>query len=184
MNKYQCGVGLIEVLVALLVFAIGVVGMAGLQLRTISMSIDSTQRSVVIAKSQDLADRIRSSGANPDNYTGTYDSSICPTPPAPFCADTNSSNAANCSAEQLAAFDVWEVFCADRSGLDGGVIQWSTQISCSAGCGGAGAQMTIATTWESRTADTNSDIADRDVTNADGSVESALVDRLTLSFIP
>ena len=51
MNKYQRGVGLIEVLVALLVFAIGVVGMAGLQLRTISMSIDSTQRSVVIAKS-------------------------------------------------------------------------------------------------------------------------------------
>ena len=44
--------------------------------------------------------------------------------------------------------------------------------------------MTIETTWESRTADTNSDIADSDVTNADGSVESALVDRLTLSFIP
>lgn len=43
--------------------------------------------------------------------------------------------------------------------------------------------MTIATTWESRTADTNADIADNDVTNADGSVESSLNDRLTLSFI-
>ncbi len=184
MNRFQRGVGMIEVLVALVIFAIGVVGMAGLQLRTLSMSIDSTQRSVAIAKAQDLADRIRSSGAAPSEYVGTYDSTLCPTLPANVCADTESVDAANCNSQQMATFDVWEVFCASRSGLDSNVVQWTTDISCSSGCAGTGAQMTIATTWESRTADTDASVADNTVTNADGSSQSAVIDRLTLSFIP
>jgi len=184
MDNYQRGVGLIEVLIALVVFAIGVVGMAGLQLRTISMSIDSTQRSVVIAKSQDMADRIRSSGASPSDYVGTYDSSVCPAQPAMMCADTNLNPAATCSIAQMAEFDVWDVFCANNSGLEGGVSQWTTTISCNSGCSGTGAQMSITTTWESRTADTNADLADNNVTNADGSTVSAIGDSLTLSFIP
>jgi len=193
MNIYQRGVGLIEVLVALVIFAIGVVGMAGLQLRTLSMSIDSTQRSVVIAKSQDLADRIRSSGAAPSAYVGTYNSDLCPTIPANICADGESIDATNCDTQQMAAFDVWDVLCSkgpavnggdSKSGLDGNVVQWTTVINCSGGCGGTGAQMSIATTWESRTADTNAAIANNNVTNADGSEQSAVTDSLTLSFIP
>lgn len=189
MDTYQRGVGLLEVMIALVVFAIGVVGMAGLQLRTLSMSIDSTQRSVVIAKSQDLADRIRSSGANPSAYAGTYDNSICPARPA-VCADTHSDNAASCDTAQMVAFDVWEVFCGsssgqhNRSGLDGGVTQWTTVISCDGGCPAAGPQVTITTTWESRVADTSDELADSKVTNSDGTEQSTLTDRLSLSFIP
>ena len=182
-HSKQAGVGLLEVLIALLVFALGVVGMAGLQLRTLGMSIDSTQRSVVIAKSQDLADRIRSSGVDPINYVGTYDNTLCPATPANICADTESGNASSCDRLEMAAFDVWDVFCADRSSLDVGVSQWTTVIQCAGACA-MGAQMTIDTTWESRTADTNADIADSSITNADGTVQNAIVDRLTLSFIP
>ena len=58
----QRGVGLIEVLIALVVFALGVVGMAGLQLRTMSITLDSAQRTYVVTKSQDIADRIRANG--------------------------------------------------------------------------------------------------------------------------
>ena len=68
----QSGIGLIEVLIALVVFALGVVAMAGLQLATISMTMDSTQRTYVISKSQDIADRIRSNGIPASTYlTGT-----------------------------------------------------------------------------------------------------------------
>ena len=134
MDNYQRGVGLIEVLIALVVFALGVVGMAGLQLRTISMSIDSTQRSMVIAKSQDMADRIRSSGAAPSAYVGTYDNTLCPSQPA-SCADTDLNNAANCSVSQMVTFDVWDVFCATNLGLESGVSQWTTVINCNSGCG-------------------------------------------------
>jgi len=153
------------------------------------MSIDSTQRSIVIAKSQDLADRIRSSGAAPNNYVQTYDSSICDTPPTDVCIATDSTSAISCNSVQMARFDVWDVFCAssadtdNRAGLNGGVSQWSTTVNCSANCGGAGAQMTIATTWVSRTADTDAEITDNNVTNADGSQASAVTDSLTLSFV-
>ena len=51
----QRGVGLIEVLIALVVFALGVVSMAGLQLRTMSITLDSAQRTYVVTKSQDLS---------------------------------------------------------------------------------------------------------------------------------
>jgi type IV pilus assembly protein PilV len=184
MNRYQNGIGLLEVMIALVVFAIGVVGMAGLQLRTLSMSIDSTQRSIVIAKSQDLADRIRSSGTAPGDYVGTYNDSMCSTAPASVCADTGTANASNCNAAQMVTFDVWEVFCGNRSGLDGSVLQWNTVISCAGGCPAIGAQVTITTTWESRVADTSKQLADSTVSNADGSQESTLTDRLSLSFIP
>lgn len=185
MDSYQKGIGLTEVLIALVVFSLGVVGMAGLQLRTLGMSIDSTQRSVVITKAQDMADRIRSSGVRPNSYVGTYDSTNCAAPPADVCADTETTNAISCSAAQMVTHDVWDVFCASGSGaLEGGVIQWSTVISCSAGCNGTGAQMSITTTWQSRTADKNADIADNNVTNADNTQTSAVTDSLTLTFIP
>lgn len=190
MNRnFENGVGLIEVLIALVVFALGVVGMAGLQLRTLSMSLDATQRSVVIAKSQDIADRIRSSGAAPSAYAGTYTSANCATVPGVVCSDSGLGNAGSCSAAQMAAFDVWDVFCGSNtnneaeSGLEGNVVSWSTVISCNSGCGGPGAQMTIATSWISRANDTDATVSEGTVTNVDGSTASAVTDQLTLSFI-
>ncbi len=179
----QTGVGLIEVLIALVVFAIGVVGMAGLQLRTLSMSMDSSQRTTVIAKSQDIADRIRSNGIAPSNYIGVYNSTNCAAAPTQRCADALDQDATACTAVEMATFDVWDVFCSGGVGMDSGVIDWTTNISCPGGCTATDAQVSVATTWTSRTSDTDQRVADNNKL-VDGIEVSTVTDQMTLSFVP
>jgi type IV pilus assembly protein PilV len=58
----QRGVGLVEVLVALLVMSIGLLGYAGLQLRALGSTEDAHYRTQAIVIAQDLAERM---SANP-----------------------------------------------------------------------------------------------------------------------
>ena len=55
----QRGVGLVEILVALLVLAIGVLGFVALQYRALEASAESTSRVQAITIARDLAERIR-----------------------------------------------------------------------------------------------------------------------------
>jgi type IV pilus assembly protein PilV len=57
----QRGVSLIELLVALLIFSFGMLGLAGLQLRTLSYSQSSLFRSQAVALTDDVLDRMRAS---------------------------------------------------------------------------------------------------------------------------
>lgn len=181
--KLQSGVSLIEVLIALVVFAIGVGGMAGLQLRSLSMSVDASQRSIVLAKSQGLADRMRSNPAGIPGYLGTYNNiggAYCATAPANNCSDSNSGIATTCSAAEMAAFDLWDVFCRTSTGVDDSIIDWSTTITCtSAACSAALDTVTVTTSWISKTADTDEELA-----ATAGSAADQTVDSLTLDFIP
>ena len=179
--KGQRGISLIEAMIALVVFAIGVGGMVGLQLRSVSMSLDSKQRSIVIAKSQELADRMRSNRGFLTSYVGTYSNAggtYCSTLPAANCADSNIGSAAVCSGTELAAFDVWDVFCQADSGLDDSVIDWSAEITCTGGgCLAGQDTVTISTGWVARTGDTNKDL----VGNA---ANDPSRDELIMSFTP
>jgi len=181
--KKQTGITLIEVLIALVVFAIGVGGMAGLQLKSLGMSVDATQRAVVLAKSQELADRIRTNATAMSTYTNTFNNSggaFCASSPAPVCGDSNDGLAVSCSPLQLAAFDLWDVFCRTGSGLNDSVINWQTTISCTtAACDSALDTVTLTTVWVSKTADMDQDLANTAGTSNDRTIES-----LTLSFIP
>lgn len=183
MNK-QRGVSLIEAMIALVVFALGVGGMAGLQLRSLSMSMDSKQRSVVLAKSQELADRMRSNSASLPTYIGTFqnnDGSYCSVEPADNCADSNSGSAAACTGQQMAVFDLWDVFCRNDSGMDNTVIEWTTNVTCSSATCAVGLDtVTISTTWVSRTGDTNKDLT---VTTGATGIDPTQ-DQLLLSFTP
>lgn len=131
----QLGVTLIEAMVSLLIFSVGALGLAAMQLTAVSASGDNQQRSIAIWKAQELADRIRSnpnlsqayvtrignqtlgtlgvdSAANVVNCgAGVY------TQPATFCADTLGQDAADCNDAQKVAYDIWEVFCEANTGL-------------------------------------------------------------------
>ena len=188
----QRGVGLIEVLIALVIFAIGVVGMAGLQLGTISVTMDSTQRSYVVAKSQDVADRIRSNGIDPSMYLGTYNApgtNYCDTAAAvTSCADSENDDVAACTPDQLQAFDLFDVFCVGDGGFENQaedrqqVLEWQTVISCeypvagvmtnTTDCNELGATVIIETSWFGRS-------VSNDVNAADQQRES-----MTLRFVP
>lgn len=116
-NQYmQRGSSLIEVLITLLIFSVGMLGMAALQLNALQGTSDSAQRSQSTWILQDIAERIR---ANPQGTAADYAAApACAALPATRCADYyNPStgakvNASNCSAAQMAAFDRWEAQCS------------------------------------------------------------------------
>ncbi len=52
--------GLVEVLVAVLIFAVGLLGMAAMQLAAKKSSYEATQRSIATSLSRDILERMRS----------------------------------------------------------------------------------------------------------------------------
>lgn len=63
LRRRQQGIGMIEVLVALLILSIGVLGYAGLQLRALNSANESHYRAQAMAIAQDVVERI---AVNPD----------------------------------------------------------------------------------------------------------------------
>ena len=58
-RRNQTGVGMFEVLVALFVLAIGVLGFAALQLRAVDATIEANDKTLAMNVARDLAERIR-----------------------------------------------------------------------------------------------------------------------------
>lgn len=79
--RTQAGVGLIEVLVAVLVLSIGFLGIAALQARSLSMNNSAMSRSVATIASYSILDAMRADLASAQNgaYTGTVKGNACPT---------------------------------------------------------------------------------------------------------
>ncbi|MBX9915611.1 MAG: type IV pilus modification protein PilV [Pseudomonadaceae bacterium] len=115
-HHLETGSSLIEVLITLLVFAVGMLGMAALQLNALQGSSDSAQRSQSTWILQDIAERIR---ANPAGTAANYAAApACAAVPLQRCADFYNPataakvNATDCNAAQMAAFDRWEAQCS------------------------------------------------------------------------
>ncbi|ENW98074.1 type IV pilus modification protein PilV [Acinetobacter modestus] len=101
--KSQRGVGLVEVLVALLVLAIGVLGFIALQYRAVEATSESTYRIQAMNLARDLAERVRvNRGA-----LLTYETEI--RTPANQATSTRNCFTTNCTVTELADFDVSQV---------------------------------------------------------------------------
>lgn len=79
--KQQAGVGLLEVLVAVLILSLGLLGMAGLQTRVLQQNQSSQVRSQAVMLSYSILDALRldRDGA----IAGTYNIPLTCAPPAP-----------------------------------------------------------------------------------------------------
>lgn len=119
----QQGFSLMEVLIAMIIIAIGLLGFLSLQLASINSNQEGLARTQATLIGQDLAASIRGNrkyinqgdgSANVGNlYTdSTYDN--CTSEPIPNC----SGSGANCTQEQQAGYDVWKT-CATLNGFDG-----------------------------------------------------------------
>jgi len=115
----QRGMTLIEILVAIVVLSIGLLGLAGLQLKGLQVSQGSTYRWQAAVLAEDIADRIRADATNAAGY-------VLPTPTA---APTGAT---------LAAVTEWKTRVAM---LPGGTA------SITAPAGPAFNQMTITVSW-------------------------------------
>lgn len=69
--RAQRGVGIIEVLIALLILSIGLLGMAALQVRTMRNNESALERSMAVAETHAIADAMRADRTNAIN--GLFD---------------------------------------------------------------------------------------------------------------
>jgi type IV pilus assembly protein PilV len=111
MNRGQRGLGLIEVLVAALVFAIGLLGLFGAQISAKKNAVEALQRSVATGLARDLLERMRS---NPGQLSAFQLDSVSPASVASSAAGACAWPAVatgmplGCSPTELVAHDLDE----------------------------------------------------------------------------
>ncbi len=131
------GFTLLEVMISLVIFSIGLIGLAGLQAIGLQNNRSAYNRTVATHIAYDLADRIR------NNRNQDYTVGIPGTTPT-SCIGTG----ATCTAAQLTLFDLFE-WDASVKGTQNGLINAQGFISL------VGATYTIKVEWgEGRVANT------------------------------
>lgn len=109
MKKNQQGVGLVEVLVSLLILAIGLLGFIALQYQAVEASTESTYRIQAINLARDLGERVRVNRGALATYETEVASATLQAASSKNCATTD------CSATDMADFDVAQVVKKARS---------------------------------------------------------------------
>ena len=119
MSMAQKGFTLIEVMVAVFVLAVGILGMAGIQAVSVRESQNSIFRSQADILAADMADRLRANRADAtDPLSSNYETDGTAVVSG-TCRGTN----ANCDEVQMASYDI---------------AQWQTQITNSSLPSGVG----------------------------------------------
>lgn len=100
----QSGFSLLEVLISLVVFSLGLLAVAGLQTISKQSNYESIQRTIAAQIATGLLEDIRTNGGGIDIYTGSGDigGSSRGAQPAPNC-----SAGSECNPVQKATFDLW-----------------------------------------------------------------------------
>lgn len=133
LKKHQQGLTLIEVLIAMLILAVGLLGMASLQVRAVSDTSNSSLRSIAIFYANDMADRIRANPAGEKNnlYNNATGGS----------KKENCLKVIGCDSSDMATHDKWEWGDNVEKALPAGVgkiskngdmytvtVEWSSRV--------------------------------------------------------
>jgi type IV pilus assembly protein PilV len=117
----QRGVGMVEVLVAMLILAVGVLGYSILQVRSIAATNESMMRSQAVFILRGLSDAIRMNtvgqqNGNYQNATGVFNRTSAPT--APTSCSYRTSFSGFCTPAQFARWDAYQYsLIAFQSGI-------------------------------------------------------------------
>jgi type IV pilus assembly protein PilV len=138
----QRGFNLIEVLVTIVVLAIGLLGLAGLQAHSLKNSHSSLYRTIASQQAYDIADRIAANLAGV--AAGHYDNLTATLPSDPNCIATG------CSTANMALTDQFQWLRTNAVLLPNG----SGTVQCA--IGPAGNRICVVTTsWTERTEGSN-----------------------------
>jgi type IV pilus assembly protein PilV len=141
-EKYQRGFSLFEVLIALVILALGMLGIAQMLLITHKSNSSNYIRQQAVQSAYNILDRIHAnrSAALAGNYTVSNlvltGSPTAPTAPATTC-DTSI-----CTSTQLAAYDLWYWLAMDVAQLPNGCGAVSSGIS------GVNTIVTVTVQWD------------------------------------
>ena len=96
--KYSDGISMIEVLVAMAILVVGLLGAAGMQVSSMRSHQDGYERTIALHQVSDMADRMRAN--KQAAIQGAY---AIANPVDPVCFNAP----AGCTAQQMAQFDVF-----------------------------------------------------------------------------
>ncbi len=135
-SKITSGFTLIEVLIAVLVLSIGLLGLASLQATSLKNNYSAYMRSQAAILANDIADRIRSNPGAPSGTGGALNGSYNNVPG--LVTGSTDCEATTCSSTQLAAYNL---------------EQWSSQIAATLPGGdgtvtGNGSLFTVTVMWD------------------------------------
>lgn len=102
----QHGVGMIEVLVALVILAIGVLGFSALQLRAMEATAEASDRTMAMNLARDLAERIRINRLGLNDYIKSINEEK---PVVKDCMGKEKTYVPNCGKTKIAQYDSTEV---------------------------------------------------------------------------
>ncbi|WP_145927181.1 type IV pilus modification protein PilV [Jeongeupia sp. USM3] len=148
MKRRQRGISLIEVMVSLVILALGLLGLAGLHSRSLIMGQSSYYRGIAADLSADLADRIRAS-RTPYLGSGTDGSTALPPDFALCKQNITDQDSVNCGMQDptrqayLVGSEMTEWNAALRSQLPGARYALASANSQSAGF----LRYTLTITW-------------------------------------
>jgi len=97
--RKNAGITLIEVLVTLIIMAIGLLGLAALQMNSLRQNVAAYERSVASMLAYEIIDRMHANFGNGALYATGFDDA------PPTTVDCQNAGA-NCTAAQMAAFDM------------------------------------------------------------------------------
>jgi type IV pilus assembly protein PilV len=115
--KEQQGASLIEVLVAIVIFSIGMLGAAGLQLSSMRTSQYTSKSSIAANAAQEYSEIMQGTSVQ-STLVATFDSQSAPSAPSTVCIGA----AANCTSEQLFFYSQYDWWKRLESALPGGRV--------------------------------------------------------------
>ncbi len=151
--NWQSGVSMLEVLIAIVIFSVGLLGLSGLQLASLSGQHSANIRSTATTLAYDMVDRMRANMAgvaagNYNNIAGNHNACHA------VHYDDIHSNPSNCTPAQLAQDDVY-----DWKKTVAGTLAAGTATVCldstpdSESCDGVGGNYAIRIKWLDKTKD-------------------------------
>lgn len=163
MIHQQRGIGLIEVLVALLILAVSILGFSAMQMQSVKSTIESVDRSQTLLLMRSLAEKIRANPSAINTYTTTLHQVKANTftEPSKLCVPTVATGTTTasdgvCTPAELASADVWRI----KQQLDDTDLKMDLQPCPSAGGGSASNIMysyCLITSWDKTTPTIGSD---------------------------
>lgn len=124
LNKRQItGVSMVEVLVALVVMSVGMLGIASLYVTALQAKTTSQSRMQAVNLANDMADRIRAnSNVSASSIYALTEGTVLSSEPSTVCVSNGTTTPGTiCTADQLAAYDKYLWSAAAISTLPGTV---------------------------------------------------------------
>jgi len=135
-NK-QSGVSLIEILITVFILGVGLLGVAALQINSISSNQEGFFTSQATSIAEDYSSRIRSSKLTTLMPTSTVDFDVflanyhngdseaftCGNTITPMCRSHDSTAASDCDLTEMATFDKWEICSLAKNTLPAGEVR-------------------------------------------------------------